>query len=236
MKRKYTIKYTNNYTILYVEDEKDHKNLFSSFREAKISHHSYSSRSEKSQAFVLRGIAKCTTIEQIEEDLMLSYDIKVRDFYKMSTKNCPLFLIVTDSGHHSRLLKQEHKSGWKHKNSLKNAKIYEEYNTVPFLPGLRTRHRKLWTPPKCLKCTEDHHTRSCQKTRETPATCINCLSEHRGKLHTMLGLPWGGSQNEGAIDQSKKYVQGPPQRWTSQIRNSLALTGQTKKMDNNVHP
>lgn len=85
VKRKYTIKYTNNYTILYVEDEKDHKNLFSSFREAKISHHSYSSRSEKSQAFVLRGIAECTTIEQIEKDLMLSYDIKVRDFYKMST-------------------------------------------------------------------------------------------------------------------------------------------------------
>ncbi|CAH1110563.1 unnamed protein product [Psylliodes chrysocephalus] len=96
VKGKYTIKYTSNSTILYLEDEQDHKNLLASFREAKISHHSYTSRAEKSHAFVLRGIAEGTTLEQIEEDLMLSYDIKIRDSYKMSTKNRPLFLIVTD--------------------------------------------------------------------------------------------------------------------------------------------
>ncbi|CAH1107073.1 unnamed protein product [Psylliodes chrysocephalus] len=96
VKGKYTIKYTSNSTILYLEELADHKNLLASFREAKISHHSYTSRSDKSHAFVLRGIAEGTTLEQIEEDLMQSYDIKIRDSYKMSTKNRPLFLIVTD--------------------------------------------------------------------------------------------------------------------------------------------
>lgn len=89
VKGKYTVKYTSNSTILYLEEENDHNNLLASFREAKISHPSYTRRSKKSHAFVLRGIVKCTTIKQIEEDLMMSYDIKIRDSYKMSNKNRP---------------------------------------------------------------------------------------------------------------------------------------------------
>lgn len=64
----------------------DHKNLIDSIKASKVSYHTYTSRAEKSHAFVLRGLTTGTTTEQIEEDLMISYDIKTREIYKMSTK------------------------------------------------------------------------------------------------------------------------------------------------------
>ncbi|XP_063988300.1 uncharacterized protein LOC135168239 [Diachasmimorpha longicaudata] len=32
--------------------------------------------------------------------------------------------------------------------------------------------------PLCLKCAENHLTRECTKTRDTPATCANCGGKH----------------------------------------------------------
>ncbi|CAH1111501.1 unnamed protein product [Psylliodes chrysocephalus] len=93
---KYTIKYTSSFTIIYVEEPSDYLNLISSIKETKISYHTYTSTTEKSHVFVLRELTTGITTEQIEEDLMHSYDIKVCEIYQMSTKNWPLFLLVTD--------------------------------------------------------------------------------------------------------------------------------------------
>ncbi|CAH1106445.1 unnamed protein product [Psylliodes chrysocephalus] len=92
----YTVKYTTNSTILFVEKQQDYSDLITSIREAKIPFHTYTSRAEKSHAFVLRGLTNGTEKEHIEEDLIQSYDIKPREIYQMSTKNRPLFLVVTD--------------------------------------------------------------------------------------------------------------------------------------------
>ncbi|CAH1099653.1 unnamed protein product [Psylliodes chrysocephalus] len=96
IKGKYSIKYTNNSTIIYVEDKKDYTDLLDSVKESKISHHTYTNRSEKSHAFVLRGLNTGTKIEDIVEDMIQSYDIKTREIFQMTTKYRPLFLIVTD--------------------------------------------------------------------------------------------------------------------------------------------
>ncbi|CAH1099382.1 unnamed protein product [Psylliodes chrysocephalus] len=96
IKGKYTIKYTNNSTIIYAEDKKDYTDLLASVKESNISHHTYTNRADNSHAFVLRGLNTGTKIEDIEEDLIQTYDIKTREIYQMSTKYRPLYLIVTD--------------------------------------------------------------------------------------------------------------------------------------------
>ncbi|CAH1099728.1 unnamed protein product [Psylliodes chrysocephalus] len=96
IKGKYSVKYTNATTVIFTEDMEDYESLLGGIKQAEIPHHTYTSKSEKTHAFVLRGLANGTEKEAIEEDLIASYEIKPKDIYKMTTKHRPLFLVVTD--------------------------------------------------------------------------------------------------------------------------------------------
>ncbi|CAH1101554.1 unnamed protein product [Psylliodes chrysocephalus] len=158
VKGRYTLKYTNNSTIIYVEEQNDYKELISSVNESKISYHT--SRNEKSHAFVLRGLTTGITTEQIEEDIMHAYDIKAREIYKMSTKNRPLFLI-TDPAITLDFLK-------KHIRVVKNTRVVWELRKST-KSIIQCHNCQAWGhatancghPPKCLKYAENHHTRTC---------------------------------------------------------------------------
>ncbi|CAH1110394.1 unnamed protein product [Psylliodes chrysocephalus] len=93
---KFSIKHTNTSTILFLEEKEDHEKMVKSIRTEKLPYHTYSNRDEKTHAFVLRGLADGTKIEDIDEDLTEEYDIKARSIYRMNTKNRPLFLVITD--------------------------------------------------------------------------------------------------------------------------------------------
>lgn len=59
--------------------------------------------------------------------------------------------------------------------SLKNrTKINQCHNCQQFGHGQSNCH----APPKCVKCSGDHHTASCSKPNNTPATCANCGGPH----------------------------------------------------------
>ncbi|CAH1104277.1 unnamed protein product [Psylliodes chrysocephalus] len=92
----FTVKHTNQSTILFVEDEPDYTRVLTNIRTEKIPHHTYTQKQDKSHAFVLRGMTTGTEIEDIKEDLQESYDIKAREIFLMTTKNRPLYLVITD--------------------------------------------------------------------------------------------------------------------------------------------
>ncbi|CAH1115858.1 unnamed protein product [Psylliodes chrysocephalus] len=96
VKGKFSIKHTNNSTILFLEEKEDHEKMVTNIKTEKLPFHTYSNRDEKTHAFVLRGLAEGTKIEDIDEDLTEEFDIKARSIYRMNTKNRPLFLIITD--------------------------------------------------------------------------------------------------------------------------------------------
>ncbi|CAH1098904.1 unnamed protein product [Psylliodes chrysocephalus] len=92
----FSVKHTNQSTILFVNEEGDYNRVLTNIRAEKIPHHTYTQKQDKSHAFVLRGMTSGTEIEDIREDLQITYEIKAREIFLMKTKNRPLYLIVTD--------------------------------------------------------------------------------------------------------------------------------------------
>ncbi|CAH1106697.1 unnamed protein product [Psylliodes chrysocephalus] len=96
VKGDFSLKHTNYTTILFVENKDDHTNVVKNMKDEKMSYHTYTHRDDKSHAFVLRGLAEGTKINDIEEELEEEHEIKPRAVYQMKTKERPLFLVVTD--------------------------------------------------------------------------------------------------------------------------------------------
>ncbi|CAH1104524.1 unnamed protein product [Psylliodes chrysocephalus] len=88
----FSVKHTNSSTILFVDDKDDHQRVLKSVKEENIAHHTYTTSEDKSHAFVLRGLAEGTQTQHIEDDLVAEYDIKVRNIFRMNTKNRPFYL------------------------------------------------------------------------------------------------------------------------------------------------
>lgn len=55
-----SVKYTNNSTVLFVDEKEDHKRIMQRFKDENIAHHTFTNITDKSQAFVLRGLAEGT--------------------------------------------------------------------------------------------------------------------------------------------------------------------------------
>ncbi|CAH1110685.1 unnamed protein product [Psylliodes chrysocephalus] len=65
----FSVKHTNNSTILFVDEKEEHERILQSVRDENIAHHTYTNNDDKSHAFVLRGLADGTKPQDIEEDL-----------------------------------------------------------------------------------------------------------------------------------------------------------------------
>ncbi|CAH1102141.1 unnamed protein product [Psylliodes chrysocephalus] len=141
-------------------------------------HHTYTSRDDKTHAFVLRGLDKGTKISDIEDNLVEEHEIKARAIYTMKTKDRPLFLVVTDPGITLEYLNKNTRRVlytrvmWELRKSTKL--IIQCHNCQQW--GQATANCGL--PPRCLKCAGVHHTQTCTKTMDTPARCANCGGDH----------------------------------------------------------
>ncbi|CAH1109239.1 unnamed protein product [Psylliodes chrysocephalus] len=70
----FSVKHTNNSTILFVGDKEDHLRVLQSVKDENIAHHTYTNNDDKSHAFVLRGLADGAKTQDIEDDLVAEYD------------------------------------------------------------------------------------------------------------------------------------------------------------------
>ncbi|CAH1115871.1 unnamed protein product [Psylliodes chrysocephalus] len=181
IKGQFNIKYTNALTIVFTEEKSDYDNLLTNIKSEEVAYHRYISKSDKSHAFVLRGLGEGTKIDDLEEDLMNSYEIKVRSTYRMTTKNRPLYLVVTDPlitldylNRNVRVVLYTRVT-WELRRSTKQ--IIQCHNSQAWGHATSNCSR----PPNCLKCAanhHNHHTRTCIKSRDTPAKCFNCGGDH----------------------------------------------------------
>ncbi|CAH1106679.1 unnamed protein product [Psylliodes chrysocephalus] len=178
IKGKFNVKYTNTSTIVFTEDRIDYDNVLANVKKEEMAYHTYTSKSDKSHAFVLRGLGDGTKIEDLEEDLMETYEIKIRAAYRMTTKSRPLFLVVTDPSITLDYLNRNvrvvlyTRITWELRRSTKQ--IIQCHNCQAWGHATSNCGR----PSNCLKCAAGHHTRTCAKSRETPATCYNCGGDH----------------------------------------------------------
>ncbi|CAH1115862.1 unnamed protein product [Psylliodes chrysocephalus] len=79
-----------------IEGKEDYEKVLNNVKSEKMAYHTYTAYSEKSHAFVLRGLAENTKIQDIKENLEDDHEIVAREIYTMKTKERPLYLVVTD--------------------------------------------------------------------------------------------------------------------------------------------
>lgn len=173
------IKYTKNNTLLFVKNKTDYIKILDYCKaEEGVSFHTYTPSSEKTHAFVVRGLDNKPDPKDIIAAFHTEYDIELINAYEMHTKGRPLYLIVMSSAITLRYLQQNVKY-------LMCVRIFmeERENKKRIIQCHRCQvwghaTSNCYKPPKCVKCGEGHFTRDCKKSKETPAQCANCGGAH----------------------------------------------------------
>lgn len=178
IKSEFTIRYTSKNINVTINNRQDRQKFITYLENKKTSFHTYTDTTEKTHAFVIRGLAEDVTTEDIEKELTETHKIPVKKCYKMSNINRPLYLLITDS---TITIKQL-------ETHVRNI----AYTRVKFERRRNTRkitqcHRcQAWGhatsncrgPITCMFCATNHWTRDCPNKEKTPK-CSNCSGTHQ---------------------------------------------------------
>nr|CAH7760525.1 unnamed protein product [Callosobruchus chinensis] len=171
-------KYTKHTTLLFLQDSGDYEKVKSELTGTDIEFHTYTPKSEKQHAFIIRGLDNQPNLTEIREELQKTHNLDVFNIYNMKTKGRALYMLVTNNQTTLRYLNANVRF-------LLNTRIYWERrrNERPVIQCRRCqRHGHATTncqrQPRCLKCADEHWTNACTKSRDTPAKCVNCLGAH----------------------------------------------------------
>lgn len=173
------LKYTKNSTLLFLKDKTDYNKLSNKLKALnELEWHTYTVAEEKQHAFVLRGLDFDVDLKDIKEQLEEEHKITTNNIYKMSTTGRPLYLVTTSNKINLNFLVNNIKH-------LMNTRVYwerrrNERKLIQCRRCQRWGHAtsNCYRVPRCLKCANNHWTRECEKTPDTPAKCANCNMDH----------------------------------------------------------
>lgn len=178
IKANFHVKYTKENTNIYFEEYEDFQTMKNYFIITNQLFHTFTPRNEKTHAFVLRGLENPPELEEIEEELCNKHKIPLKNIFKMKGTRAPMYLVITNSSITLKALQQQVKV-------ISYTKIqWERYTTTKeIIQCHRCQHwghatSNCYGKITCLKCSENHLTRDCTKTLDTPAKCANCHENH----------------------------------------------------------
>lgn len=140
-------------------------------------YHTYQLPEEKNLHIVIRGVPTNYSNDEIKAELQNKGFNPITTF-RMTNRNkqptpLALALIPRNEGHIYKLtnifglsVKIESLKNNTKNNQCRNCQLFGHGQT----------HCK--APPRCLKCGSNHHTMTCNKPRDVPATCANCAGPH----------------------------------------------------------
>ncbi|CAH1105260.1 unnamed protein product [Psylliodes chrysocephalus] len=226
VKGEFSIKHTNYTTIIFVKNKEDHQRVLENIKSENMPYHTYTSRDDKSHAFVLRGLAEGTKIAHIEENLEEEHEIKPLAVYQMRTKERPLFLVVTDPVITLEYLNKNTRRvlytrvTWELWKSMKL--IIQCHNCQQWGHATSNCGRNA----RCLKCAGDHHTRTCLKTPDTPATWANCGGDH----------PANYSKCPNYVEKLERMLERRPKQQQKYVPASQPILNQWEARNKNRNP
>ena len=171
---------TNNTVIVYPHKPETYRRLISHLRENKIIYHTYQLKQERAYRVVIRDIHSSVSPQEIADELnakghQVRNIVNVR--HRVTKEPLPLFFVDLEPKEN-------------------NKEIYDLqfiYNTKIRVEPPRTRreivqctrcqeygHSKTYCnkPYYCVKCGQQHDSKTCTKTHDTPATCALCQGNH----------------------------------------------------------
>lgn len=178
----YHLWYTRNNINLYPHKAEDRNKIISQLDSLGQQYYTYTTRDEKTHAFVVRGLDLDPTPEELQLELERK-GLQIFKVYKMSSSRTPtthptnprpLYMVVTPATCRLNNIAAKTKYvlytqvTWERHTNKKG--IIQCHRCQRWGHATANCRMTLW----CLKCAGAHATNRCSKSRETPAECTNC--------------------------------------------------------------
>lgn len=173
------VKYNRQTTNIHFKQQPDWEAYQRYAKESGIDFHTYTTSSNKTHAFVLRGLNQGTSESDVIECLRDELKLPVNKVYPMRTESQrPLFLVITNKETVLKSLQRNVKYvcqtrvSWERR---RNSRVLTQCHRCQ-----RWNHAtsNCHSSPRCLKCAGEHWTRECTLSREEKPTCTNCEGGH----------------------------------------------------------
>lgn len=177
LKEKYYWKHTSQTTILQVATYEDWVVANENFEKGNLEFHTYTPKKDKNHAFILRGLYHDLDVDALKEELLIEYQIPVRQVYEMKGTRFQSYMVVTASDitlNKIQKIKYLDHTVVRWERHVNNKKIIQCHRCQ--LWGHATSNCR--ASPRCLKCAKSHLTNTCTKSKEVPPKCANCGEAH----------------------------------------------------------
>lgn len=173
------VKYNRQTTNIHFKQQPDWEAYQRYAKENSIDYHTYTTSSNKTHAFVLRGLNQGTTEDDVVDCLKNELKLPVIKVYKMRTESqWPLFLVITDKETVLKSLQRNVKYVCQTRISWERRRNSRALTQCHRCQRWNHATSNCHSTPRCLKCAGNHWTRDCTLSREEKPTCANCEADH----------------------------------------------------------
>ena len=175
VKNGFKIKNGRKNTTLFIQTEADWNYFKNKLKEQNVEFYTFTSKTDKTHAFVLKGLQHEEDPSYIKEQLEQK-NIPTRQVYRMRTKTSPMYMVITDNSITINKIKQV--------NVISNIiitweKLLNKKRTIQCHRCQEWSHSRsnCNAQPRCLFCAGEHWSRDCENKNKTPK-CTNCNEPH----------------------------------------------------------
>ncbi|KAK9753659.1 hypothetical protein QE152_g1797 [Popillia japonica] len=162
---------------------KNYKQFIAMYKN-KMPFYTYTPKSEKTHAYVIKGLPEDAEPHDIKQeltelDIKAELDIKVHNVVKFRNTKHPIYMCMTAKDVTINDLKTKARY-------LQRAKVYYEAH-LSKRALTQCKKCQAWGHAtlnchlgveRCVKCAQNHLSQQCKKDRSLPAKCANCGGEH----------------------------------------------------------
>lgn len=184
VKKGFHIKNSRYNTNVFIYDTEEYRNYLQTLEEKTEDFHTYTEKSRKTHAFILKGIDSKPSPEEIQQDIEEKHNFKIKNVYKLKNTSRDIYLVITDNSIYLKFLVANVKY-------ICHTKISWERH-INRSPVLQCRRCQKWghstnncrSKPICTKCGAQHWTKDCttvdKEKEETHQNikCANCQGNH----------------------------------------------------------
>jgi hypothetical protein len=171
---------TNNTVVIYPHKPEIYRRLISHLREHQIVYHTYQLKQDRAYRVVIRDIHPSVPPQEIADEIN-SKGHQVRNIvnirHRLTKEPLPLFFVDLEPKENNKEIYDLH--------YLYNTKIRVEpprtrKDIIQCTRCQEYGHSKSYCnrPYYCVKCGQQHDTKTCTKPHDTPATCALCQGSH----------------------------------------------------------
>lgn len=178
LRGQYFWRHSANTTTIQVQNRPDWDAVNAHFELGRVDFHTYTPRDEKTHAFILRGLHHEVEVSDLKEELVSEHKVPVKELFTLRGTRFPAYMVVTTNTltlkeMQARIRYLDHTAvTWE--RHVNNKTIIQCHRCQQW--GHATSNCR--AAPRCLKCALNHATRSCTKSRDEPAECVNCGGSH----------------------------------------------------------